>query len=352
MGNLSESASRRDIESSDQNRSALKLCATQAVEAIGSARSIVLACHVNPDGDALGSLLGLAHAIDLAFPGKDLTLISHDGVPDIYQFLPGSEQIVTDTDRRDFDLAIALNSGDLARVGARIVPVITSSRVQMDIDHHVGDGAFGDIQLLNSHAAASAEIVFDLVHALGVPLNPAIATCLFTGVITDTGSFKFMNVTPRTLRIAADLIEAGASPSLISEQVFDNRAFSGTKLMGLAMSSLASTANGQIVWATIEHSDFVETGAEDKDTEGFVGIVRAVRGVKVAIFFREHSDSTVRVSLRSSDDVDVSKIATQFGGGGHRMASGCTFHGSLADAQRALVQASIAALPADYQQAK
>jgi len=346
MNNHAATIGRREIEDPDIISQAIKASTDQAVAAIAAAHSIVLACHVNPDGDALGSMLGLAHAIDTAFPGKDLTLISHDGVPDIYEFLPGAGAVVSDTARRGFDLAIALDSGDLSRVGDSIVPAITSAHVQIDIDHHVGEGAFGDIQLLDDHAAASAEIVFDLVHALGVSLTPAIASCLFTGVITDTGSFRFMNVTPRTLRIAATLIEAGAAPAMIAEQVFDNRPFAATRLMGIALSSLSSTPDGRVVWAHVTKGAFDQTGAEDRDTEGFVGLVRAVRGVQVAILFREAVDGSVRVSLRSTEHVDVAKIANQFGGGGHRMAAGCTFVGPLVEAEHAIVAASVQVLPA------
>src|SRR5579883_2215786 len=192
-------------------------CASElqsAAKAIAAAQKIVLACHVNPDGDALGSLLALGLAIEAAFPKKDLVFLSQDGVPEIYRFLPGSDRVQTSTTRKDFDLAIALDSGDLKRVGLKVMPTISSAPVQMDIDHHVGEGAFGDIRLLDSRAAATAEIVFDLIPELGATISTDIAICLLTGVITDTGSFRFMNVTPRTLRISASLIEAGASAAL------------------------------------------------------------------------------------------------------------------------------------------
>src|SRR5579862_800210 len=210
-----------------------------AVNAITAAHKVVLACHVNPDGDALGSLLGLGLAIQAAFPKKDLVFLSQDGVPDILRFLPGSDRVQKESTRKDFDLAIALDSGDLKRVGLKVLPTLSSAPVQMDIDHHVGEGAFGDIRLLDSRASATSEIVFDLIHALEIPISAEIATCLLTGIITDTGSFRFMNVTPRTLRISASLIEAGASPATISEQVFDNRPYAATKLMGLALSTLS-----------------------------------------------------------------------------------------------------------------
>lgn len=315
-----------------------------AVSAITAAQKIVLACHVNPDGDALGSLLGLGLAIQAAFPKKELVFLSQDGVPDILRFLPASDKVQKETTRKDFDLAIALDSGDLKRVGLKVMPTISSAPVQMDIDHHVGEGAFGDIRLLDSRASASSEIVFDLIHALEIPIGADIATCLLTGIITDTGSFRFMNVTPRTLRISASLIEAGASPATISEQVFDNRPFSATKLLGLALSTLSHTPDGRIMWAHVTKEAFADAGATDEDTEGFINSIRAVRGTQIALLFREIEKGKVRISLRSIEGVDVSVIAAQFGGGGHRMASGCSFRGSLPDAEEALVAACISAL--------
>lgn len=315
-----------------------------AVAAISAAKKIVLACHVNPDGDALGSLLGLGLAIESAYPKKDLTFLSQDGVPDMYRFLPSSARVQRETTRTDFDLAIVVDSGDLSRVGPRVRPAILATPLQMDIDHHVGEGAFGDIRLLESRSAATAEIVYDLIHALEIPITQEIATCLFTGVITDTGSFRFMNVTPRTLRIAAALIEAGAAPAVIAEQVFDNRPFSATRLMGLALSSLQSASGGKIVWAKVSREDFESAGATDEETEGIINYARAVRGADIALLFREAVKGKIRISLRSCEGVDVAKVAAQFGGGGHRMASGCSFTGTLEQAEAALLPACQAAL--------
>ena len=316
-----------------------------AMTAIQDAQTIALACHINPDGDALGSLLGMGLALREKFPTKDLTFLSHDGVPDVYSFLPGSEQILREPRLSHYDLAIALDSGDLARIGDGLLPMFAAAKLRIDIDHHVSDGAFGEIRLLDSRAAATAEIVYEFLDAFGIPLTKEIATCLLTGVITDTGSFRFMNVTPNTLRTAANLIEAGASPAVIAERVFDNRPFCATKLMGLALSSLSSTDDGRITWAHVTQADFAAASASDEDTEGFINFVRAVRGCEVALLFREFQPGKVRISLRSVDGRDVAKIANQFGGGGHKMAAGCNYTGTLADAETALLAAVRAVLP-------
>ena len=309
----------------------------ETVAAIGQSRSIVLACHVNPDGDALGSLLGLALAL---IPlGKNLVCLSQDGVPDILRFLPGAGMVVQTTDVSAFDLALVVDSGELARVGETVKPLIARAKRIVDIDHHVTAGAFGDIRVLDASAASTAEIVYALLQTLGTPITADIATCLFTGIITDTGSFRFQNVTPNTLRVAAKLLEAGAPPAHISEHVFDNRTFAATRLLGAALAALSQTPDGQIVWTQITAQDFRTIGATDQDTEGVVNYVRGVRGAEVGILFREMEAGPIRVSLRARESVNVAEIAARFGGGGHRMASGCTLDVPLGEAEEAVVKA-------------
>lgn len=315
---------------------------SETAAAIGESRSIVLACHINPDGDALGSLLGLALA--LIPMAKEIVCLSQDGVPDILRFLPGTEMIVQTTDTSAFDLALVVDSGELARVGESVKPLVARARRVVDIDHHVMAGAFGDIRVLDAQAASTAEIVYALLQTLGAPITPDIATCLFTGIITDTGSFRFQNVTPNTLRVAANLLEAGAPPAHISENVFENRTFAATRLLGLALTALSQTPDGQIIWTHITAQDFRSLGVTDQDTEGVVNYVRGVRGAEVGILFREMETGKIRVSLRSRESVNVAQIAAQFGGGGHRMASGCTLNAPLAEAEQAVVRAVQAAL--------
>ncbi len=308
-----------------------------AAAEIYQSQTIVLACHVNPDGDALGSMLGLALAL---LPlGKTVTCLSEDGVPAMLTFLPGAERVQQATDQSAFDLALVVDSGDLPRVGSTIQPVIGRAGRVVDIDHHVTAGAFGDVRVLDAQAASTAEIVYALLRTLQTPITPEIATCLFTGIITDTGSFRFQNVTPNTLQVAAALLEAGAPPAFISEHVFENRTFAATQLLGHALASLQKTSDSRIVWARITASDFAEVGATDQDTEGIVSYVRGVQEAEVGILFREMAGGGVRVSLRSRDTVNVAEVAALFGGGGHRMASGCTVNLPLAEAEQAVIKA-------------
>ncbi|MCS7065346.1 MAG: bifunctional oligoribonuclease/PAP phosphatase NrnA, partial [Fimbriimonadales bacterium] len=197
---------------------------------------------------------------------------------------------------------------------------------------------FADVRLVDTCAAATAEIAYRLLRALRVPFTPEIATCLLTGIVTDTFSFKFPNTTPHTLRIAAHLQRCGANISEINEQVFETRSFSAVKLLGLALATLKRTPDGQIAWAVIPRSAFEEAGASEEETEGIVNFVRSIHGVQVAMLLREAPNRKIRVSLRSRGAVNVALIAQHFGGGGHENAAGCTLEMSMSEAEQVLLQ--------------
>ena len=298
---------------------------------------------VNPDGDALGSMLGLAHGLKTL--GKEITVLSQDGVPDIYTFLPGCDTVQTRLPETiSFPLAIVLDSGDISRIGPDVLKIVQRSTRIIDIDHHISGDGFGDVKLIDATAASTAEIVFEFLKFLKIEVTEQIAVCLFTGLITDTGSFRFQNTTGKTFRTGAELVDAGAKPSEIAEIVFDNRTLSATLILGRALTSLKSAADGRIIWVKLSLGDFAETGARDEDTEGIVNYARGVRGAQVGILFREVVPGKVRISLRSHEGLDVSKIAGEYGGGGHRMASGCTYEGTLEAAEQSVVQTIISQL--------
>jgi phosphoesterase RecJ-like protein len=315
-----------------------------AAAAIDKAHRIVLAGHVNPDGDTLGCVLALAHVLRIA--GKDVTAISTDGVPDIYRWMPGTDRIVTGTDRRDFDLAIVCDAGALERIGRSVMPAIESAPHLIDIDHHVADGVFGDIRILDVTAAATAELVWPLILSLeklwkrSLADRP-VAECLMTGLITDTGSFRFLNVTPRTFTLAARLQQLGALPAPITERVFENKSYASVKLLGRAIDSMQQTPDGRVAWAHVSAQDFADLDATDSDTEGIVNHVRSVDGVQVGILFREVPGKKVRISLRARDGSDVNHIANVFGGGGHKLAAGCSVDPPLADAEQIVVAETV-----------
>jgi phosphoesterase RecJ-like protein len=312
----------------------MKAVLKQAAEAICKAEKIVLACHINPDGDTLGSMLALTHA--LRRMGKRALSLSHDGVPEIYRWMPGAEWIAQETDAQDFDLAILCDTGTSERVG-RAKPAVESTPVSICIDHHEAEGEFGTIRVVNPRAAATGELTYALLRELRVPFDKAIADCLMCAIITDTGSFRFMNVTPNTFRIAGVLMRCGACPAAISDLVFENRSLASLKLLGRALESLRVSPDGKITWGHVRAQDFEEVGATDEETEGIVNHIRAVRGAQVGILFREIPGRKVRVSLRARNGFDVNHVAQVFGGGGHKLAAGCTLDPPLEEAESRLL---------------
>ena len=297
-----------------------------------NSQKVVLASHLNPDGDALGSLLALAHL--LRGMGKEVTPISTDGVPAIYQWMPGSEMVVTATDKRDFDLAIVVDAGAIERIGTSQLSTIHSAKLLIDIDHHVADTVFGDVRILDSTSASTAEIICRLIQTVNRItqkewMTPEIANCLMTGVITDTGSFKYPNTTPSTFKTAAYLQSFGAKPAPINELVYENRSLASLKLQARALNSLQISTDGKIAWTCVSAKDMEECGATDADTEGIVGLVRGIDTVQAALFFREIVGKKIRISLRAREGADVNKIANVFGGGGHRLAAGCSIEPPL-----------------------
>jgi len=308
----------------------------QAAIQIRKANRILLACHIRPDADALGSLLGLT--LGLQRLGKQVTAVSADGVPETYRFLPGWEQVRTAADG-EFDLAIGLDADGSDRLGASEAAVL-GAPVTIDMDHHTGPDPFGQIQVVDPSAAATGELVMDLLAELDVPLDGEMAACLLAAILTDTGSFRYSNVTPDTFRKAAALVEAGAHPSPIHEAVYGTRPFAASCLLGRLLSTLERSDDQRIVWGFLSQQDFRETGTTTEATEGFVDQVRQVAGSLVALFLREEVNGEVRVSLRSRGDVNVARVAEEFDGGGHVAAAGCTLQGPLAGAVQRVVEAA------------
>lgn len=298
--------------------------------------SFILACHQRPDGDTLGSALALAHVLRLH--AKDVVVIAEDGVPENYQFIPESETVDRFTDRRDFDVGMLVDSEGVKRVGSA-ADAVTSAKLNACVDHHIQISDFGEIRVIDEDASSTAEVIFELLEVNGVHIDVAAATQLLTGLIADTGAFRFANTGPRTFHIAAHLTDIGAKPSVIAREVFDNRPMRALKLLGRALSSLETDPSGVVVWAKITARDLEELGATDEDTDGIVNNVTKVRGPKVALLFREIGHNAIRVSLRSQGGmVDVNQIANKFEGGGHVAAAGCTVHAPLDEAVKRVVE--------------
>lgn len=309
----------------------------QAAEVLRQASSVVLACHLNPDGDTLGCALALQAALESG--GKRVVTLSSDGVPEIYRFLFGSDRVLPATDERGFDVAVVCDTGAPDRIG-RAQEAVFSARVIINIDHHTTEGTFGHIRVQQPRAAATAEIVYHLLKVMEVRITPDIATCLLTGIITDTGLYRYMNVSPTTFRISAALLEAGASPARIAEEVFERRSLSSVRLLGRALENLQQEEGGRLLWSYVSYDDFTALGASDEDTEGIITQLRSVRDSVVLALLREVKPGRVRVSVRSRDErIDMAKLAERFGGGGHRMAAGFWVDGNIEQAQQKVIEA-------------
>jgi len=309
----------------------------QAVTPLRQANSVLLACHVRPDADALGSLLGLSLGLEAL--GKRVHPVSPDGVPELYRFLPSWERVRTGADV-PCDLAIGLDADGSDRLGSAEAAILGAPFV-IDLDHHTGPDRYGNLQIVDPSAAATGELVYGLLQELGVDLTPEIATCLLAAILTDTGSFRFQNVTPDTFRTAGALVEAGAHPTPIYEAVYGSRPFAATCLLGRLLSNLERSPDGRVVWARLAQADFERLGLETDATEGFVDQIRAIEGCEVAIFFREERDGVVRASLRSRGVVNVARVAEEFGGGGHVPAAGLSLDGPLDEAVRRVVDVAL-----------
>ncbi|MBN1192571.1 MAG: DHH family phosphoesterase [Coriobacteriia bacterium] len=304
-----------------------------------SAEHVVIGSHVDPDGDAIGSSLGLAHALDSAGVPNTLVLASGIACPSTYAFLPGAERFRTPSGVPAPPVFVALDSPDLPRLGAA-ESLAREAGALVFIDHHPDALAEGHLNLLDSTAAATGELIWKLLPCLCIPPNANIATCLYTALLTDTGRFSYSNTTSHTLRTAAEMVDAGAHPNEIYASAYENRSAGAQQLVGRALARITLANDGRVAYSWIDDTDISETGALPEETENLIDFVRALGGVDV-VLLAKIGDGTVRASLRAKSDSDVGAIARTFGGGGHRAAAGLTFEGDLAG----LLERLLPALP-------
>lgn len=301
-----------------------------AVDALKDARSVVLACHVNPDGDALGSLLGMSLA--LRSLGKETyPTWGSDPVatPPSLMFMPGADSLVQYSELPDeSDLFVALDCGAAHRLGD-LEKLALASDPLINIDHHPGNDEFGTLNVVVDFASSTAEIVAFLLKDAGVIFDHDIATCLYTGLVTDTGRFQYGNSSPETLRLAASLLSYGVQAPQIALEVFESAPFTYLKLLGRVLERATLFSEHRFVYSWITRKDLKETGVGADETDLLIDALRATRDADVAAIFKEQKDGNYRVSLRSKSapthpPVSVGEIARAHGGGGHELAAGYT----------------------------
>lgn len=306
-------------------------------EVIQKARRLLLCGHVMPDGDSLGSALALG--LGLRLLGKEVTIVSSDPIPDLYQFLPGVETVIVGkVPEGDYDLLVAVDSSVQERLGSAPEAMLKKGLPVAVIDHHVNDRPFGHYNYVRTAAAATGEIIMDLLDLLQVDLELDIAINLYTAIVTDTGSFRYENTTSETHAKTARLLACGVPVSRLSNRIFGEQPLVSLKLLEAALGTLEVSPCGQIAWMSISGALIRSVEASDQHIEGLINYPRKIKGVELAIVFRELDEQRVKVSFRSKYQVDVNLLAGKFGGGGHVRASGCTVDGRLAQVKELILK--------------
>jgi phosphoesterase RecJ-like protein len=297
-------------------------------EVLRGAERISAFCHENPDGDTLGAAIAIALAAERL--GKQAEVVSGDPPPPFLSFLPGVER-VRRSPALEPDVAVVVDAGELSRIGSVVTEQagwFARARI-VNIDHHVSNPGYGEAVWIDPEAAATCELVTLLLAELGVPLDEQLATALMVGIVQDTHTFAHPNTTARTLRVAAELVEAGAPLAAINRAVYADKPFSTLSLWGLMLAGIEQRAGGRIVHASMTTAMLASTGEQPTASEGFIDLLASSKSADVTILFKEVGAEETRVSVRTSGRADAVTITSAFGGGGHARAAGCTVAASL-----------------------
>lgn len=299
----------------------------EIIQALRRGRSVAVISHISPEADTLGSALAAYFILRKA--GKEVALFNADPIPRRYLFLPGAKEIVRcDRIPRPFEIYLVVDSSDRERAGGLLQDLPPRSLV-INIDHHPSNKDFGDLNWVEASASSTGEMVFQLFKGMGVPIPPEAATNLYAAILTDTGSFRFSNTTPSALRAAAELIELGADPQEVANQLYDQEDPKNLRFLGKVLSEMVVSEDGAVAYIVIRRADLEAAGVGMEETEGFINYPMSLKRVRVALAFKEMAEDVIKVSLRSKDLVDVAQIASLFQGGGHKKAAGCLLSGDL-----------------------
>lgn len=307
-------------------------------------QTFALMSHMRPDGDAIGSQLGLGLALEAM--GKTVFYWNEDGLPDSLAFLPGSEKIsLPPAEAPEIDVAIALDTATKVRLGEGNLIAAAKAKLWVNIDHHISNPRYGDVNYVDATSPATGQIVYDILQHLGMPLPDGARDAIYVAVSTDTGSFQYESTTARTYRMAADLMDRGLNVGDINAKTYDSHPYRRIELLRALLNTLELTPDGKVAhWQMLDHLR-TDLALKPEDSEGLIDMIRAIRGVQVAVFFEELPGGKVRVSMRSKDrSVNVCDIAAQFGGGGHALAAGIRMPGPISDAKQQVLAAITAAI--------
>jgi phosphoesterase RecJ-like protein len=315
------------IVSSKPSRAKRKAILREIAETVRRGRRFLIASHENPEGDAVGSILALGGALRQL--GKNVTLFNPDPIPEVLRFLPGAEEIVRRPPKNVlYDAAFALDCGDRKRLGETFPEAEKIGRL-INVDHHGSNTHFGDVNLVDPQASSTAEMIFGLLPEISAKISRSIGENIYTGILTDTGSFHYSNTTATTFAAARECVLAGVEPWKIAEQVYETQPLARLVLLPSVLKTLKMEEGGVVSSVVVTRRMLARAGAAPAHTEDFINFPRSVKGAEVAILFREIHPKKFRVSFRSRGKVDVSRVSRVFQGGGHPNAAGCTVEGTL-----------------------
>ena len=307
---------------------------TDICDAIHARKRFLISSHARPDGDSIGSQLAMAYALEAL--GKEVRIVNADPAPEHYGEFPGvieRIEIARSIEERDAEALIVMESGDLKRTGVAGL----EGRFTINIDHHQGNTFYGDLNWVDESAAACGEMVYDLIDVLDVPLTIEIATHIYLAILTDTGSFHYSNITPKTFDICQRLVEAGVNPAAMARRVFDQNSFGKLKLIGALLAQMDLLDDGRLAVMYLDDHIMNATGTTYNDTEGLINLPLTAREIQAVVFFKLGADGDIHVSMRSKYDVDVRAIAARHGGGGHKNAAGFKVRGPLSDVRQPIL---------------
>lgn len=311
------------------------------IKLIQSHQSFLITTHVNPDGDGLGAETALFLALRKL--GKKVQVVNHDPLPKRFGYLAIAPQYKTSDRLPEHEVCFVLDAGDFNRIREGVKR--EEFKTLVNIDHHSSNTLYGNYNMVMPQATATGEVVYDLIRALKVKIDRAIAESVYTSIVTDTGRFRYSNTTPRVFRLAAELEEAGADISKISEHIFGDISRQVMELNRLALATLKTYQDGAIASMILTQEDFLKSGASEDDTENLINMVRNLEKVQIAICLKERSDGKIKLSLRSKNGINVAEIAKGFNGGGHAHAAAAVLQGPLGKALQDVLKACQAALP-------
>ncbi|OLS01764.1 DHH family phosphoesterase [Tissierella creatinophila] len=308
----------------------------KAIDLIKESSNIFIASHINPDGDNIGSSLALALALKKI--NKNIVVLKSDIIPIDFTFLPGINLIKEYDDKLDdIDLFITLDCGDINRLGQNKI-LFENAKKTINIDHHISNTNFGDINIVDSKVTATGELIYYFIKQMEIEIDKDIATNIYTAISTDTGSFKYESVSSDTHRIIADLLDIGIDKSDININLYENMSFTRMKLFIKSLTTLETFNNGKIAVIEVTQEMLKETGASLEDSEGIVSFIKKLSTVEAACILKELEKEDIKISLRTKKYLDASYICNKFDGGGHKRAAGCTIYKGIKEAKELIVK--------------